>query len=275
MSAPDLPPPPEQAIFERPLYVHLHVSRVKPESLAGGVVVVIDAIRASVTIAQALRNGAKSVVPVLTGEDAKQKASELAALESRYPSSGSGAHRPRILLGGERGGLLIPGFDLDNSPFSYTRDRVEGATIVFTTSNGTAGLLHAKHAAKIAVGSFSNLTVVCDALAHEPRPVHILCCGTRDDVSLDDVLVGGAMAERLVTAGRQTSSDDSWSVAMGLWRHVKAGGHSEIVRAMAESRGGRNMVKIGLARDVEFCGTLDTLPVLPIFDPANGRIKLA
>lgn len=264
MSAPDLPPPPEHVITERPLYVHLHVSRVKPESLAGGVVVVIDAIRASATIAQALLSGAKSVVPVLTGDDAKKRAVELV-------SNGVS----RVLLGGERGGLLIAGFDLDNSPFSYTRERVEGSTIAFTTSNGTAGLLHARHAVRIVVGSFSNLTAVCDALAHETRPVHILCCGTRDDVSLDDVLVGGAMTERLIAAGRQTSSDDSWSVALALWRHIKTGGHTGIVRAMEESRGGRNMVKIGLARDVEFCSTLDTLPVLPIFDPSSGKIELA
>ncbi|MFO0857735.1 MAG: 2-phosphosulfolactate phosphatase [Phycisphaerales bacterium] len=264
MSAPDLPPPPEHVITERPLHVHLHVSRVKSETLAGGVVVVIDAIRASVTIAQAFRSGAKSVVPVLTGEDAKKRAAELVSRGVQ-----------KVLLGGERGGLLIEGFDLDNSPFSYTQERVEGSTIVFTTSNGTAGLLHARHAAKIVVGSFSNLTTVCEALANEQRPVHILCCGTRDDVSLDDVLVGGAMAERLVSAGRQTSSDDSWSVAMALWKHVKAGGHAGIVRAMEESRGGRNMVKIGLARDVEFCSTMDTLPVLPVFDAATGLIQLA
>lgn len=264
MSAPDLPPPPEHVIADRPLHVHLHVSRVAPEALAGGVVVVIDAIRASVTIAQALQSGARCVVPVLTSDEAKRRANELIA---------GGAER--VTLGGERGGVLIPGFDLDNSPFSYTPERVRGATIVFTTSNGTAGLLHARHAAKIIVGSFSNLSRVCAALAHEPRPVHILCCGTREDVSLDDVLVGGAMAVRLVESQRQTPSDDSWSLAAAAWQHVKAGGHARIVRAMSESRGGRNMVKLGMMKDVEFCSTLNTLPVIPVFDVSSGRIELA
>ena len=82
-------------------------------------------------------------------------------------------------MGGERGGVLIPGFDLDNSPLSYTRERVQGKTIIFTTSNGTAALLHAKNAAEILVGSFANVTAICQRVANDPRPVHILCAGTR------------------------------------------------------------------------------------------------
>ncbi len=266
MSAPDLPPPPQHLIGERPLYVHLHAERVSALELAGGVVVVIDAIRASVTIAKALSEGARAILPVLTAEEAREKATAL-RLSRRNTSS-----EQRVLLGGERGGVMIDGFDLDNSPFSYQRERVGGASIVFTTSNGTAGLLHAKQASKILVGSFVNLTRVCNEVALDPRPVHILCCGTRTDISLDDVLVGGAMAQRLIARGRQTPSDDSWQVATMLWERVSAGGFDSIIRAMCESRGGRNMVTLGLRRDVEFCSTIDAVPVLPVFDASTGII---
>jgi 2-phosphosulfolactate phosphatase len=242
--------------------VHLHADRVAPEALAGGVVVVIDAIRASVTIAKALREGAAAIVPVLTAEDARAKADAL---------RGAGE---RVLLGGERGGVLIEGFDLDNSPFSYTRERVAGRTIVFTTSNGTAGLLHSRHAAKVIVGSFVNLTRVCEAVAGEARPVHIVACGTRSDISLDDVLVAGAMTRLLHVAGRGTPSDDSWQVASHLWHHISKGGQDAIVDAMCASRGGRNMVTLGLRRDVELCSAIDAVAVLPVFDAASGRITL-
>lgn len=285
MSAPDLPPPPKHDAGDRPMYVHLHADRVAPETLAGGVVIVIDAIRASVTIAMALSEGASAIVPVLTAEEARVKAVSLKALPkgrgSGEPRSSTAAPAPspsqrdgKVLLGGERGGVLIEGFDLDNSPFSYTRDRVAGRTIVFTTSNGTAGLLHARHAAKIIVGSFVNLTKVCEAVANERRPVHILACGTRSDISLDDVLVAGAMARMLLVAGRGTTSDDSWQVATHLWHTISQGGQEKIIEAMCGSRGGRNMVTLGLRKDVEFCSTIDAVPVVPIFDVASGEIRL-
>jgi 2-phosphosulfolactate phosphatase len=285
MSAPDLPPPPKHDAGDRPLYVHLHADRVAPEALTGGVVIVIDAIRASVTIAKALSEGAAAIVPVLTAEEARAKAAALKAppRERGWGGRDSSADAPtpspshrkeKVLLGGERGGVLIEGFDLDNSPFSYTRERIAGSTIVFTTSNGTAGLLHARHAAKIIVGSFVNLTKVCEAVADERRPVHILACGTRSDISLDDVLVAGAMARMLLVAGRGTTSDDSWQVATHLWHIISQGGQDKIVEAMCGSRGGRNMVTLGLRRDVEFCSTIDAVPVVPMFDVASGLIQL-
>lgn len=260
MPAPDLPPPPTfDQPRQRPLALHLHASRVRPEELAGCVVIVIDAIRASVTICKALHEGASRIFPVLTAEDARVKAA---------------AAPPPVLLGGERGGVLIEGFDLDNSPLSYTRDRVAGTTIVFTTSNGTAGLLHARHAARVLVGSFPNLTAACDAVKDDQRPVHILCCGTRNDVSLDDVLAGGAMARQLLAAGREPVTDDSTTLAITAYDHATHNGMDSLRAAMRASRGGRNLVRIGLGADVDYCTAHDTLPVVPEFFPAAGTIRL-
>ena len=184
------------------------------------------------------------------------------------------------MLGGERGGVLIEGFDLDNSPASYTRQRIAGKSIVFTTSNGTAGLLHARHAARVLVGCFCNLSAVCDAVKDDPRPVHVLCCGTRGDVSLDDVLAGGAMAEHLLASGRQPATDDSHTLAVCAYRQaVSLGGGADgldaLRAAMRSSRGGRNLVRIGLGSDVDLCTQHDTLPVVPEFHLARGDITLA
>lgn len=253
----DLPPPPPGHLGPRPLHVHLHPSRVDPALLAGTVVVVIDALRASVTMTAALARGARAVVPALTVEDARREA-------DRRRSVGP------VLLGGERGGVLIPGFDLDNSPASYTRERVAGATLIFTTSNGTAALLHARQASEILVGSFANLSAIVERVAPDDRAVHVLCAGTREEISLDDVLPAGAMVERLASMGRTLPSDDSGRLA--LLASLAARGGEGVAAWMRGSRGGRNLDASGLGADVDFCSTADTLPIVPRFDAARNEI---
>lgn len=264
MAAPDLPPPPPPPhdAGDRLLHVHLHPRLVEADALSGGVVIMIDALRASVTITAALARGAVAVVPTLSVDDA-QAARDVLAAESDTP----------VILGGERGGVRIEGFDLDNSPDAYTHELVGGRTVVFTTTNGTAALLLARKAASILVGSFANLSAVVEAVAMDPRPVHILCAGTRDEISMDDILPAGAMVDRLENAGRKLTSDDSGRVAQhAYWgASADAGG---VLMAMGTSRGGRNLATIGLARDVDFCSTPDTLPVVPVFDPVDGVIRL-
>lgn len=260
MPAPDVAPPPP-VLVERPVHVHLHARFVTPEQLAGGVVIVLDNLRASVTMTTALASGANAVVPVLTVEDAL-------VAKDRLVRQGASP-----LLGGERGGVLIPGFDLDNSPRNYTRDRVAGKTIIFTTVNGTAALIQSKLAARVLVGSFVNLSAVCAAVHADPRPVHLFCCGTRDEVSLDDVLPAGAMVERLAASGRGISSDDSARLALLAWRGALAG-PGGLLHAMNDSRGGRGLFRVGLQDDVGLCAAIDSTPVTPEFNLAAGAITL-
>lgn len=261
MPAPDLPPVAPHAV-ERPLAVHLHPRLVDPGALAGGIAIVIDNLRASVTITAAITHGARGVVPVLTVDDAR-------SARERLISDGMPA--TDILLGGERGGVLIPGFDLDNSPGSCTRERVAGKTIVFTTSNGTAALLHARLAPVVLVGCLANLGAASEFVKSDPRPVNILCAGTRDEISLDDVIPAGAFVERLSAAGRAIVSDDSARVALHAYRGASSspGGIAEALRS---SRGGRNLDRQGLGADIEFCAGVDVLGVVPRYDARSGRI---
>ncbi len=254
MPAPDLKPLAAVKI-DRPLHVHLHADFVSSETLAGGVVVVIDNLRASVTMTAALFNGATCVVPTLTVE---------AALEAR-PS------HPGCLLGGERGGVLIPGFDLDNSPRAYSRAEVAGRPVIFTTANGTAAIIKSRLAARVLIGSFVNLAAVCQAVAHDPRPVHLLCCGTREDVGLDDILPAGAMVEQLTRAGRAHVTNDSGRVALLAWSAVQSG---KLADAMRESRGGRGLASLGLADDLSVCCAIDSMPILPELNAADGAIRI-
>lgn len=254
MPAPDLTPL-AAAKIDRPLHVHLHADFVTSDALAGGVVIVIDNLRASVTMTAALFSGASSILPTLTVEEAMQARSS----------------HPGCVLGGERGGVLIPGFDLDNSPRSYTRDAVAGRAVIFTTANGTAAIIKSRLAARVLIGSFVNLSAICQAVARDPRPVHLLCCGTREDVGLDDILPAGAMVDMLVQAGRAHVTNDSGRVAFLAWRGVGKGGLPE---AMRESRGGRGLAKLGLADDLAVCTAIDSMPVVPELSAPDGRIRI-
>ncbi|MBS0190282.1 MAG: 2-phosphosulfolactate phosphatase [Phycisphaerales bacterium] len=261
MPAPDLGPPPPSHALERPLAVHLLPALVPAAALAGGVVIVIDALRASVTISAAIRAGARCIIPVLTVDDALQARTRLVA---------GGTKQDQIVLGGERGGVLIPGFDLDNSPLSYTAERVRSRVVVFTTANGTAAMLHAANAARVLVGSITNLSRVAGSVASDGRPVHILCSGTRGEITLDDCIAAGALTEQFLAAGRQMVSDDSALVCLQAWKRAKAEG---IEKLFAESRGGRNLLRLGFGPDLALCATIDAIPVLPEYSPARGDLR--
>ncbi len=266
MPAPDLAPATDETI-ERPTFVHLSPDRVSADVLREGVVVMIDTLRASTSMTTALVNGATSIVPALTVEEATMTA---AALRERGAS---------VLLGGERGGVRIPGFDLDNSPRSFSIDRVSGATIVFTSTNGTAALRHATGAARVLIGGLVNLGAVCAAIAGDERPVHLLCAATRGDVTLDDAIVAGAFAERLTRAGRGFSSDDTARLCAMAWASIAGASGEEpdrdsVARALSSGRGGRNLIRLGLHADIVDCAAMDSLNALPEFFVRAGNVRI-
>jgi 2-phosphosulfolactate phosphatase len=237
-------------------------AHVTPDELAGRIVIIIDTLRASTVICTALANGAAEIRPTLTVEEARSAAAELRT---------QGRDREgRVVLGGERGGVRIEGFDLDNSPAAYSRQAIGGATLVFTTTNGTAALLHASRAARVLVGCFANLSAVCDAVAEDQRPVHILCAGTHGEVSMDDCLAAGAMVERLSGAGRVLTSDDSALMCLHAWKSCGAG--QNLSAALATTRGGRPLVEMGFGADIERCAAIDSAPVVPEFHLPRGVI---
>ncbi len=128
-------------------------------------------------------------------------------------------------------------------------------------------------AARVLVGSLPNLSAVCAAAADDPRPVHILCAGTRDEITLDDCLPAGAMVERLVRLGRGLAAEDSARLCLHAWLGAVGAGAAGVVGAMRSSRGGRNLVRLGMDADVEYCSTPDTLDVVPVFDAGSGLIR--
>jgi 2-phosphosulfolactate phosphatase len=248
--------------MSRRLYVHLLPTLFEPADLRGCVAVVIDLLRASTTIIQALAAGATAVVACQEVDEARRTAAKL---------GGSGP----VLLGGERGGVQIEGFDLGNSPLEYTPDRVAGRTIVFTTTNGTRALRRCAAADTARVGALTNRRAVLDWLAGEERPVHLVCAGTNGRITAEDCLCAGAFARELTDVARShTLANDDAQNAADLFR-ANSATTASLLAAMRNSRGGRNLTALGYGADIEAAARRDLFEIVPEYDPRSGRIVAA
>jgi 2-phosphosulfolactate phosphatase len=240
---------------------------VPAERLAEATVIVVDLLRASTTIATALAAGAECVMPFAEIDDT------LAAAE-RFG-------RQNVLLGGERGGRLIPGFDLGNSPSEYTPERVAGRRILFTTTNGARALHHTWNAPRVLVGSLANRTAVARSAATASRCV-VLCAGTDGQPALEDIDAGGLIIERLLALNPQwTLNDEAQSAVQSSATCVLApeaptsADIDALVELFRSVPGGRNLIDIGQEADLVRCAQIDALTVVPQLDPATGELRPA
>jgi 2-phosphosulfolactate phosphatase len=239
------------------------------EALAGGTAVVIDVLRASTTIIYALQAGAKTVIPCREIDEARQISAGFLPNEK--------------ILGGERGGLPIAGFDLGNSPEEYTPERVRGKTVVFTTTNGTQALLHAKRAKQIMLGAFVNATAVVQYLIGQEE-MHLLCAGTDGQPTDEDILLAGMLAEKLQRQGGvQYKLNDQAIAACDLWRHtlevtqasmMAPPGPEPLANILRHSLGGQNLVSLGMDRDILAAARIDSVAIVPRFDPETSCIEV-
>jgi 2-phosphosulfolactate phosphatase len=233
-----------------------------PGATRGGIAVVIDVLRASTTMITALAHGAASIVPVADVDEARRLAGVLG---------------PRAVLGGERGGLRIPGFDLGNSPREYTAERVAGRTVVITTTNGTAALHASRDAAEIVVGGIVNRTAVAEAvrrLAGDRGSVHLVCAGTDGVVSAEDVLAAGAILDAAAAEACDDVLDQAASGALAFFRRVAASGDvpAALVAEFRRSPGGSNLVDLGMEADLPAAAAIDSLDIVPRLDSASGSL---
>lgn len=221
-----------------PALLHLY-------DLSNSIVVIIDVFRATSTIASALHNGAKCVIPV----DSVPKAIEIS-------KSIDG------IAAGERDGKIAEGLVHGNSPLEYTREFIEGKTLVLTTTNGTR-LLHMaleKGADTIVSGSFPNLSAVCDYLATENKNVVLGCAGWKDRFNLEDTLFAGAVINRLKK--QFTIHCDSSLMAETMYAKHK---NNMMGFATKLTHYHRLVERFGLIEDIQFCLTNDVANVLPVY----------
>jgi len=214
------------------------------------VVLVIDVLRASTSIAAALNNGARAVIPFEGVDDAIMRARSL--------------ERSEVLLAGERKMAPIPGFQLGNSPREFTADVVGGKTIVMTTTNGTAALAGSGSAAEVIVGCFANYAPVLAwlrAAARAGKSITIVCAGTNGRFALEDAICAGRFVRGITRRGIQPELGDAASVAAIIDRRM--GG--DLVAVLRDSEHGRALIEAGLGDDVTYCASMNTNPVVPVY----------
>lgn len=241
-------------------------------------VVVIDVLRATSTMVEALANGARTVFPVGTADDAAKIAQNIG--------------RDSVLLCGERKGLSIEGFDLGNSPLEFHRKAVAGKALVMTTTNGTRAFVAVAERrggvpeadSLVVPAAFLNLGAVTALLA-EPRSrtagetgaaaasaprgkaaatpdaVAVVCAGREGRFALEDAVCAGGIVRGLEAEGVALDPNDA-ALAAG----VLADQHlPELEKMMAGTAAGAQLTGIGRAEDLAFCATMDRTDIVPRF----------
>lgn len=221
------------------------IDEARPERLRDHFVLVIDVLRATSVMVTALDNGAARVYPVETVEQAFAKRE---------------CH-PGALLCGERKAVKIEGFDLSNSPSEYTPQAVAGKELIMTTSNGTRAILRAVQGGKtVGLACFRNALAACRAAAASGLDVAILCAGTNDKYSMDDVLCAGALVHRLCALG-DFELDDLANHALVLYRL----GKDDIKGALSQCLHVGRVIAAGFAADLDYCYAQDVVQTLPFW----------
>ena len=230
-----------------PALVHLY-------DVSNSIVVIIDVLRATSTIATALFNGAKSVIPV-------ESVSRCIELGRQIDG----------VTAGERDGKIAEGLQNGNSPFEYSAEFIKGRTLVLTTTNGTR-LLHMaleKGAKEIVTGSFPNLSAVCEHLIAMNRNVILGCAAWKDKVNMEDTLFAGAVISRIRRHFHINCDSSHMAEAMyekgkkDLFAFIKKNDASHYHRLM----------NFGLEKDIRYCLAVDQANVLPIYCEGKLVVK--
>ncbi len=220
---------------------------------AQATVVIIDVLRATSTIATALFNGARHIIPV----DSVAKCIEL-------------GRQINCVTAGERDGKIAEGLRHGNSPFEYTRDFIEGKILVLTTTNGTR-LLHMaldKGAREIITGSFANLSSVSHFLINQKSNAILACAAWKDRVNIEDLLFAGAVVDRI--KDHFSIPCDSSHIAATLYKKASKDLYG-FMKLNNASHFGR-LMDYGLEKDIRYCLEPDLANVLPIYE--NGKLRV-
>ena len=217
-----------------PELLHLH-------NIDNSIVVVTDIFRATSSMVTGFAYGVGSIIPVATIDECQQ-----------YQNHG-------YIGAAERNAQKVDGFDLDNSPFSYMDERLIGAKIAMTTTNGTLSITKAKSAAvKVLVGAFLNLSAIIDYLKSQQYDVLMLCAGWKGKVNLEDTLFAGAVVEGLKEDF--LVAEDSAIMAMRNYQQAK----NDMLGYLATSSHVRRLQGLGIQKDIAYCLQKDLYDVVPI-----------
>jgi len=220
---------------------------IKSYADENSIIMVIDVLRATSAICTALHHGAEKVIPVVDVRVARD-----------YLNKG-------YIVGAERNGEIVEGFEYGNSPLAFVGDHVAGKTIVLTTSNGTFALAAAQMAHQVIIGSFLNLDTVSEWVKNQKRDIVLLCAGWKQRFNMEDTLFAGAVVSKLRAANTGLSLSDSSIAAEILYAKAK-----DNMFDFLENTSHRNRLRsMNIEEDVRYCLIPNTTTVIPMLKDGN------
>jgi 2-phosphosulfolactate phosphatase len=211
---------------------------------------VIDVLRASTSIATALANGARAVIPLDSTDEVVMRAKAF--------------DRSEVKLAGERQMRPIPGFDLGNSPLEFTRETIEGKTVLLSTTNGTAAITALQGPRDVVIGSYVNFSAVLAMLRTAMRggtDIAILCAGREKQFSLEDAACAGRFVHHAMRRRADVALNDAAFAGMLIDRRYS----DNLMRLFSASAHGRALSEAGYGDDLAACAAIDSYPVIPIY----------
>jgi len=228
---------------------------VTDDKLKNHLVAVVDVLRASSTICEALRNGAKEIIPLAEVSEAMELTGKLS--------------RDNVLLCGEREGNIIPGYDLGNSPLEYSREMVQGKTLIFTSTNGSVAMTKAASAKSAIIVSFNNISAAVDYILRAGEDLTIICSGNNMQFAMEDAVCGGMMVNMLCQQSEDAVElNDGAQAAVILFQKFRSKYRQLLVRCFH----GRYLKSLGYDQDLEFCSQVDNNNAIPVLK--EGKIIL-
>lgn len=222
-----------------PTHNHLNGDSIEDKN-----VVIIDVLRATSVIANALNIGALKIKTVASIEDAFfQK-----------------ANYPELILGGERNAQKIAGFDLGNSPLEYSREKIANKTVLLCTTNGTQAVEKSKRAKRILAASFLNLKSVTDYLINIKEDTVVICSGTNGNFSLDDGLCAGLLLHEL-RKSKTISTNDFGELLLLPFENK----NFDLKDTLKKASHSKYLESKGYGSDIHYCLDINRLNILPIW----------
>lgn len=220
----------------------------------GKTIVVIDVLRATSTIVNALNNGAREIIPV-------------ASVEFAVKVSG-GLFGGHTLIGGERNTKKIDGFALGNSPLEYTPETVNGKSIILFTTNGSKAITKAKFSEDLFVCSFLNVTAIANYLVSLNKDFEILCAGMANTMSMEDTICAGRLISEIEKIHDDVNLSDSAKASVAL---DKSFGNN-VEDMLKNTEHGKILLDNEFGEDIKFCGTPNICDIIPYL--TNNTIRI-
>lgn len=206
------------------------------------IVVIVDILRATSAIITAFMNGANRIIPVATLEEAKA-----------YKEKG-------YMVAAERDGIVRDFADFGNSPYNFTRERIDGKEIVYSTTNGTNSIMMAGNSHRVLVGAYLNLNSIAQYIINKNHDLLILCAGWKTKFNLEDSLFAGALADTVLKNNNFYTICDSTLASIDLWNVAKKDLMAYINKVAQRHRLRKNK----LDDVIEYCHTPDQTNIIPV-----------